>query len=92
MAEGMKPSVVYNPDPTYEKAATKIKKEAQKTEAEVKKHICDQDENRAEYYRFYTGESWRDASHFDISLDSAALGEDGCVDRIVQALPIFTKA
>ena len=62
------------------------------TEAEVKKYICEQDENRAEYYRFYTGESWRDASHFDISLDSSALGEDGCVERIIQALPVFTKA
>ena len=62
------------------------------TEAEIKKYICEQDENRAEYYRFYTGESWRDASHFDISLDSAALGVDGCVERIIKALPVFTKA
>lgn len=36
MNNGMRPSVFHNPDPTYEKAATKIKKEAQKTEAEVK--------------------------------------------------------
>jgi cytidylate kinase len=62
------------------------------TETEIKKYIQDQDEIRAAYYRFYSGESWRDASHFDISLDSAALGEDGCVDRIMKALPIFTKA
>ena len=62
------------------------------TDAEIRKYICDQDENRAEYYRFYTGESWRDASHFDISLDSEVLGVDGCVDRIIKALPVFTKA
>lgn len=36
MNNGMKPGIFHNPDPTYEKAATKIKKEAQKTEAEVK--------------------------------------------------------
>ncbi|NLI54356.1 MAG: cytidylate kinase-like family protein [Clostridiales bacterium] len=60
------------------------------TEAEIRKYICDEDKNRADYYRFYTGEDWRDAGHFDISLDSAALGEEGCADRIIQALPIFT--
>ncbi len=59
--------------------------------AEISKYICDQDKHRAEYYKFYTGEDWRDAAHFDISLDSAALGEDGCVDRIIKALPVFTK-
>lgn len=36
MNNGMRPGIFHNPDPTYEKAATKIKKEAQKTEAEVK--------------------------------------------------------
>lgn len=36
MNNGMKPGIFHNPDPTYEKAATKIKKAAQKTEAEVK--------------------------------------------------------
>lgn len=61
------------------------------SEAEIKKYISEQDKHRAEYYRFYTGEDWRDASHFDISLDSAALGEDGCVTRIERALPVFTQ-
>ena len=36
MNNGMKPGIFHNPDPTYEKAATKIKKAAQKTEADVK--------------------------------------------------------
>ena len=61
-------------------------------EAEITKYICDQDKNRAEYYKFYTGEDWRDAGHYDISLDSAALGVDGCVSRIVKAIPVFTHA
>ena len=62
------------------------------SEAEIVKYICDQDKNRAEYYQFYTGEDWRDAGHYDVSLDSAALGEDGCVQRIIQAVPVFTHA
>lgn len=36
MNNGMRPGIFHNPDPTYEKAATKIKKEAQNAEAEVK--------------------------------------------------------
>ncbi|MEZ4628664.1 MAG: cytidylate kinase family protein, partial [Eubacteriales bacterium] len=60
------------------------------SESEITKYICEQDKNRAEYYQFYTGEDWRDAGHYDISLDSAALGETGCVERIIQALPFFT--
>ena len=60
------------------------------TEAEVCRYISEQDKNRADYYRFYTGEDWRDAGHYDISLDSAALGVEGCADRIIKALPVFT--
>lgn len=60
------------------------------TEAEICKYISEQDKNRADYYRFFTGEDWRDAGHYDLSLDSAALGIDGCADRIIKALPIFT--
>lgn len=59
------------------------------TDAEIRKYILEQDKHRAEYYRFYTGNDWRDASHFDLSLDSAALGEDGCAERIEKTLPIF---
>lgn len=61
------------------------------SEQEIKKYILEQDKHRAEYYRFYTGNDWRDASHFDISLDSAARGEDGCVETIIKTLPIFSK-
>jgi len=60
------------------------------TEADICRYISEQDKNRADYYRFYTGEDWRDAGHYDISLDSAALGIQGCADRIIKALPIFT--
>lgn len=60
------------------------------TEADICRYISEQDKNRADYYRFYTGEDWRDAGHYDISLDSAALGIEGCADRIIKALPIFT--
>ena len=58
---------------------------------EVAKHIRVEDKRRAAYYRYYTGEEWRDAAGYDLSLDSAALGEDGCVERIIRLLPGFMK-
>lgn len=56
---------------------------------EVVRHIKDEDKRRAAYYHYYTGSEWRDAGGYDLSLDSAALGEDGCVDFIRRALPLF---
>lgn len=40
--------------------------------------------------KVYTGEKWRDAAGYDLSLDSERLGEDGCVELIWKILPLFT--
>ncbi len=61
------------------------------SDREITKHIKDEDKRRAEYYHYYTGDDWRDAAHYDISLNSAELGEDGCVAMIKKALPLFVK-
>lgn len=61
------------------------------SQREVAKHIRVEDKRRAAYYHYYTGEEWRDIAGYDLSLDSEALGEDGCVDFIRQALPLFVK-
>ena len=53
------------------------------------RYIRMEDKRRANYYRYYTGEEWRDAAGYDLCLDSAALGEDGCVERIIKLLPGF---
>lgn len=54
---------------------------------EVTKYIRLEDKRRASYYRYYTGEEWRDAAGYDLSLDSSVLGEEGCVKRILDVLP-----
>ena len=54
---------------------------------EVTKYIRLEDKRRASYYRYYTGEEWRDAAGYDLSLDSGVLGEEGCVQRILDVLP-----
>ena len=59
------------------------------SEREVARHIRVEDKRRAAYYHYYTGEEWRDAGAYDLSLDSAKLGEDGCVELIMQVLPLY---
>ena len=54
---------------------------------EVTKYIRVEDKRRASYYRYYTGEEWRDAAGYDLCLDSSVLGEEGCVKRILDVLP-----
>lgn len=58
---------------------------------EVTKYIRLEDKRRASYYRYYTGEEWRDAAGYDLSLDSSVLGEEGCVRRILDVLPYMLK-
>ena len=61
------------------------------SEKEVLRHIRTEDERRAAYYRYYTGEEWRDASGYDLCLDSDVLGENGCVERILKVLPLYSQ-
>ena len=61
------------------------------SQREVAKHIRVEDKRRSAYYRYYTGEEWRDAAGYDLSLDSDILGEEGCVEFIKQTLPLFCK-
>ena len=60
------------------------------SEREVLRHIRTEDKRRAAYYHYYTGEEWRDASGYDLCLDSGILGEEGCVERILQILPFYS--
>ena len=61
------------------------------SQREVARHIRVEDKRRSAYYRYYTGEEWRDAAGYDLSLDSDELGEDGCVEMIQRLLPLFCQ-
>ena len=63
----------------------------QKSEAEVRRHILTVDRKRADYYKRYTGTDWRDAAHFDISIDSSMHPEQEAVDIIVSTLDVMFK-
>lgn len=61
------------------------------SEHEVSRFIRVEDKRRSDYYHYYTGEEWRDAAFYDLSLNSDELGEEGCVDFIEKILPLYVK-
>lgn len=53
------------------------------------KRIRDIDRLRARHYRYYTDAEWGNAANYHISLDSARLGEEHCVELLVEAYKLF---
>ena len=49
--------------------------------------ITETDKYRAEYYAYYTGGNyWTNPVNYDLTLNTARLGIDGCVEMIIHAL------
>lgn len=46
------------------------------------------DKNRSTYYRYYTGRDWRDASNYDLCINTSALGYEKSVQMIRDYLKI----
>ena len=46
------------------------------------------DKNRSTYYRYYTGRDWRDASNYDLCINTSALGYEKSVQMIRNDLKI----
>lgn len=61
------------------------------SDREVARQISSCDKRRANYYHYYTGGDWRDAAHYDLSLDSSRHGIDGCAEIIEKVIPAFVK-
>ena len=58
---------------------------------EAQRHIKQEDKRRGDYYRYYTGESWREASNYDICIDTSRYGIEWTARKIIQVLPYFTE-
>lgn len=59
------------------------------TEAEAHKMIEKTDKYRADYYRYYTGGGyWTNPVNYDMTLNSARVGRERCVDVIEQYMKI----
>ena len=52
------------------------------TEKEMQKYIEKTDRYRADFYEYHTGHKWADARNYDLSLNSAKLGFEKCVEEI----------
>ncbi len=50
---------------------------------ELEQYIRKTDQQKADYYRYYTGGSWDSALNYDLCLDSKVLGYDKCVEEII---------
>lgn len=59
-----------------------------KPEKEIEKQILSIDKHRAEYYKYYTGRNWTDASNYDLCLNSSQLGFQKCVEIVKAYLDI----
>lgn len=55
---------------------------------EAARYIRKVDKRRAEYYRAFTGRSWKDADNYDLCLNSSDLGWDKCVALVKAYLQI----
>ena len=58
------------------------------TDAKAKDLIVKTDKRRASYYNYYTSKKWGEATSYDLCLNSAILGIDGCVEMIKKAIEI----
>jgi len=56
------------------------------SEDKAKSKIQKTDKARASYYNYYTNKTWGDAKNYHLSLDSSALGIEGCVNVILSCL------
>jgi cytidylate kinase len=55
----------------------------------AEEQIAKIDKIRIAYRKFYTGEAWNDARIYDLAVNTALLGIDGCVDVIAKAARVL---
>ena len=59
------------------------------SQKEIEKFLQKDDKRKDEYYRRFTGEEWKDATQYDLCLDSSKLGIDGTAKAIIEAIHIY---
>ena len=68
-----------------EKAAEKLSM----SQKEIEKFLQKDDKRKDEYYRRFTGEEWKDATQYDLCLDSSKLGYEKCIEEIENQLKLL---
>ena len=59
------------------------------SEKEADKKIRKIDKHRSEFYHYYTCRDWDNARNYDLCLNSADLGFDGCVEAIKSYIEVL---
>ncbi|MDO4482868.1 MAG: cytidylate kinase-like family protein [Clostridia bacterium] len=54
------------------------------TAEEAEEKIAKMDKQRADYFKYFTGEMWQDPANYDLCLNTVSLSEEDCVDMIVE--------
>lgn len=68
-----------------EKAAEKLSM----SQKEIEKFLQKDDKRKDEYYRRFTDEEWKDATQYDLCLDSSKLGYEKCIEEIENQLKLL---
>lgn len=69
----------------------RIRQKGYYEEDEISKNIRRMDKERREYHRYFTGKDWEDFGNYDLILNSAKIGIDGCVKCIEEYLRILQE-
>lgn len=59
-------------------------KEFDVSETKAKDMISKKDKQRSSYYNYYSNKKWGSSKSYDLTLNSAKLGVDGCVELILR--------
>lgn len=80
----LKNVVKINIQAPMEKCVFNIMERLQKNEATAKDMILKTNKYRMDYYKYYTGRNWLDPAEYDLSINTAALGESYSAKLIIQ--------
>lgn len=70
----------------FEDCVQSIMNRAHQERKAAEKDVKTTDRYRAEYYKFYTGKEWGDATNYDLCLNSSRIGRDKCAEVIKSCL------
>ena len=70
-----------------EKAAEKLSMSPK----ELEKFLHKDDKRKDDYYRRFTGQEWKDATQYDLCLDSSKLGYEKCIQEIEYRISLMKK-
>jgi len=66
----------------YDSCVKSIMERSGMTESEAGRAVRHTNKYRSDYHKYYTGENWTDPVGYDLSLNSARLSRDSCVEII----------